>query len=503
MLAMSWSASGDLFGDGVNIAARLQALAEPGGVCISGTAHEHVRRLLPSLPFVDLGPQTVKNIDEPVRAYRAVARRGTPAPAAGGPEPDRAKSLPLPDKPSIAVLPFTNMSGDPEQEYFADGLVEDIITALSRVRSFFVIARNSSFTYKGRAVDVRQIGRELGVRYIVEGSIRKSGSRVRIVGQLVDATTGHHVWADRFDGDMSDIFDLQDKVTESVVGAIEPSIRREEIRQARTKPTDYITAYDLYLRALPGFYSMTREGFAEVRRLTNEALSIDPDFTLAKALGAYIRSISVSQCWHEPDDIRVADPHGARGAGRGARRPDEPAVCRPGPGLQRQGLRDRVGRHRPLPPPQPQLRPELHRQRLGQRPLQPPAGRDRSFPSGHAPEPGRPGEGHRALGHRHELPDAPAVRGCSEWGEMALREMPGYGSSYRVVIGAFVGLGRMDEARAAARRHDGGVPDLLTEPAEADQSVAGQGVWRALYRGDADCWRARGTVALRRCADAR
>lgn len=214
--------------------------------------------------------------------------------------------MPLPDKPSIAVLPFTNMSGDPEQEYFADGLVEEIITSLSRVRSFFVIARNSTFTYKGRAVDVRQVARELGVRYVLEGSIRKAGNRVRITGQLIDARTGHHVWADRFDGDVSDVFELQDKVTEIVVGAVEPSIRLEEIREARAKPTRYITAYDLYLRALPRFYSMTAEGFADVRELTNEALSIDPGFSLAKALGAYIRSISVSQCWHQPDDIRVA-----------------------------------------------------------------------------------------------------------------------------------------------------------------------------------------------------
>jgi adenylate cyclase len=212
----------DLFGDGVNIAARLQTLAEPGGICISGAVHEHVRRLLP-LRFSDLGPQVVKNIDEPVRTY--LLSSSTAPPAVTAQEPDRPKPLPLPDKPSIAVLPFTNMSGDPEQEYFADGLVEEIITGLSRVKSFFVIARNSSFTYKSRAVDVRQVSRELGVRYVLEGSIRKAGSRVRIVGQLVDATTGHHVWADRFDGDISDIFDLRDKVTESVVGAVEPSIR--------------------------------------------------------------------------------------------------------------------------------------------------------------------------------------------------------------------------------------------------------------------------------------
>ncbi|MER8710519.1 adenylate cyclase, partial [Mesorhizobium sp. M1088] len=286
---------GDLYGDGVNIAARLDSIADPGTVVVSGTAYDHLQGKL-DCGFTSLGNLRLKNIERPVRAYRVETDAGASV----------AASPPLPAKPSIAVLPFTNMSGDPDQEYFADGLVEDIITGLSRVNSFFVIARNSSFTYKGRAVDLRQVGRELGVRYVLEGSIRRAGSRVRISGQLVDAISGHHVWADRFEGDVSDIFDLQDKVTESVVGAVEPSIRLQEIKQARMKPTDYIGAYDLYLRALPRFYSMTREGFADVRRLTNEALSIDPDFTLAKALGAYIRSLSVSQCWHEPDDIRVA-----------------------------------------------------------------------------------------------------------------------------------------------------------------------------------------------------
>ena len=289
----------DLFGDGVNIAARLQALAPPGAICISGAVYEHVRRLLPHR-FSDLGPQVVKNIDEPVRAYLL----SSDAASEGAVQlPGRSTPLPLPDKPSIAVLPFTNLSGDPEQEYFADGLVEDIITALSRVRSFFVIARNSSFTYKGRAVDVRQVSRELGVRYVLEGSIRKAGSRVRIVGQLVDGITGHHVWADRFEGD----------IERHLRAAGQGHRKRGRCGRAEHPPGgdpagahqahQLITAYDLYLRALPGFYSMTREGFADVRQLTNEALSIDPEFTLAKALGAYIRSISVSQCWHEPDDV--------------------------------------------------------------------------------------------------------------------------------------------------------------------------------------------------------
>jgi len=224
----------------VNTAARLQALAQPGGICVSGAVHEHVRKVLP-LRFLDLGPQVVKQNDEPVRAY-AVASGAAPEHTTPA-QPDRSTPLPLPDRPSIAVLPFTNIGGDPEQEYFADGLVEDIITALSRVRSFFVIARNSSFTYKGRAVDVRRVSRELGVRYVLEGSIRKAGGRVRIVGQLVDGTTGHHVWADRFDGDVSDIFELQDKITEawsapsSRASAWRRSGRRASSRPAPSRPT--------------------------------------------------------------------------------------------------------------------------------------------------------------------------------------------------------------------------------------------------------------------------
>ena len=440
---------GDLFGDGVNIAARLQTLAEPGGVCISGTAYEHVRKL-PALRFSDLGPQLVKNIAEPVRAYLLSSDQAPPGDARR--PPDKARPLPLPDKPSIAVLPFTNMSGDPEQEYFADGLVEEIITGLSRVRSFFVIARNSSFTYKGRAVDVRQVSRELGVRYVLEGSIRKAGSRVRIVGQLIDATTGHHVWADRFEGDISDIFDLQDKVTESVVGAVEPSIRSQEIKQARAKPTSYITAYDLYLRALPHFYSMTREGFAEVRRLTNEALSIDPGFTLAKALGAYIRSISVSQCWHEPDDVRVA-VRMAREVLAEAR--EDPTSLRFAAQVLAYSAKDYetalsvIERSLYLNPNsaqgytgggwvnthsgRPLVAIEHFERAMRLSPLDPEKGIALS-----------------GIGMSHLMLER--FEEALQWGETALQEMSNYGSSHRVVICALVGLGRLDEARTAARR---------------------------------------------------
>jgi adenylate cyclase len=433
----------------VNIAARLQTLAEPGGICISGAVYEHVRRLLP-LRFSDLGPQVVKNIDEPVRAY--LLSPSTAPQVVTAQEPDRPKPLPLPDKPSIAVLPFTNMSGDPEQEYFADGLVEEIITGLSRVKSFFVIARNSSFTYKGRAVDVRQVSRELGVRYVLEGSIRKAGSRVRIVGQLVDATTGHHVWADRFDGDISDIFDLQDKVTESVVGAVEPSIRLQEIRQARTKPTGYATAYDLYLRALPHFYSMTREGFTEVRQLTNEALSIDPDFTLAKALGAYIRSISVSQCWHEPDDVRVA-VRMAREAIAEAR--DDPTSLRFAAQVLAYSAKDYEQAlsaiERSL-----YLNPNSAQGYTGSGWVNTHSGRPLvaidHFHRAMRLSPIDPEKGIALSGIGMSYLMLERFDEALTWGENALREMPNYGSSHRVVIGALVGLQRLEGARAAAHR---------------------------------------------------
>jgi TolB-like protein/class 3 adenylate cyclase len=271
---------GDLFGDSVNIAARLQTLANAGGVCLSGVAHDQVRKILP-FAFTDLGAQQVKNIDEPVRAFALVAERTAVVTAF-----NTSVSLPLPDKPSIAVLPFQNMSGDPEQEYFADGMVEDIITGLSRSKSLFVIARNSSFTYKGKAVDIKQVGRELGVRYVLEGSVRKSGNRVRITGQLIDTTAGTHLWADRFDSQLEDIFDLQDRVTSSVIGAIYPQLERAEIERAQRKPTESLKAYDYYLRALATFYKYTSETCIEALELTKTANDLDPEFALGYALGA-------------------------------------------------------------------------------------------------------------------------------------------------------------------------------------------------------------------------
>jgi TolB-like protein/class 3 adenylate cyclase len=273
---------GDLFGDGVNIAARLQTLASAGGVCLSAVAYDQVRKILP-FTFADLGAQQVKNIHEPVRAFALVAKRATVVTASANASVPPA----LPDKPSIAVLPFQNMSGDPEQDYFADGMVEDIITALSRFKALFVIARNSSFTYKGRVVDVKQVGRELGVRYVLEGSVRKAANRVRITGQLVDTSTGVHLWADRFDGGLDDVFDLQDKVTESVVGAIAPAVEKAEIERAKRRPTESLDAYALYLRGLARFFQFaSRQANGEALRLFNSAIELDPDFASAYALAA-------------------------------------------------------------------------------------------------------------------------------------------------------------------------------------------------------------------------
>jgi TolB-like protein/class 3 adenylate cyclase/Tfp pilus assembly protein PilF len=267
----------DLLGDGVNVAARLEGLSEPGGICISESAYQQVRDKL-DVAFEDAGEQQLKNIARPVRTYRLRLDR----------PPRQAKpALPLPDKPSIAVLPFQNMSGDPEQEYFADGVVEEIITALSRFRELFVIARNSSFTYKGRAVDVKQAGRELGVRYVLEGSVRKAPNRVRITAQLIDAISGNHLWADRIDGTLDDIFKLQDQVTENVVGAIAPKIEQAEIERTKHKPTDSLDAYDCYLQAMMHFYKWTRESISEALRLLYRALELDPNFASAYGLAAW------------------------------------------------------------------------------------------------------------------------------------------------------------------------------------------------------------------------
>jgi TolB-like protein len=280
---------GDIFGDGVNVAARLEGLAEPGGICISARVREDVSGRL-DLAVEDIGDQALKNISRPVRVFRVAMDQ----------KPASQPALAVPDKPSIAVVPFANISGDPEQEYFADGMVEEIITALSRIRWLFVIARNSSFTYKGQAVDVKQVGRELGVRYVLEGSVRKAGGRVRITAQLIDAVTGTHLWADRFDGSLEDVFDLQDKVAVSVAGVIEPALQAAETAHSVGRPTTDLTAYDLYLRAYAMALSSARH-IPEALRLMEKAIARDPRYGNALAWAAFC-------CYRLVGDGRSEDP---------------------------------------------------------------------------------------------------------------------------------------------------------------------------------------------------
>jgi TolB-like protein/class 3 adenylate cyclase len=291
---------GDIYGDGVNIAARVEPLAGPGAICLSDSAYQQMKGKL-TLDVNDMGERQLKNIAQPVRVYGVRLDSTSARPA-----------LALPDKPSIAVLPFENMSGDPEQEYFVDGMAEDIITALSRMRWLFVIARNSSFTYKGRAVDVKQVGRELGVRYVLEGSVRKAANRVRITGQLIDTATGAHLWADRFDGALEDVFDLQDQVTTNVVGAIAPTLQRAEIERAKRKPTDSLDAYDYFLRGMASVHQWTADANDEALQMFRKAFALDPDFASAYGMAAWCytwRSINrwtIDHIQENAETIRLA-----------------------------------------------------------------------------------------------------------------------------------------------------------------------------------------------------
>ncbi|MDP6353277.1 MAG: adenylate/guanylate cyclase domain-containing protein [Alphaproteobacteria bacterium] len=281
-------ADGSVYGSGVNVAARLEALAEPGGVTISEDIFRQVDGKT-ALGFEDIGEHEVKNIARPVRAYR-VSTETTSTETPAGPD----KPLPLPDKPSIAVLSFDNLSGEPEQEYFAEGIAEDLITSLSHIRWLFVTARNSTFTYKGKAVDVRQVGKELGVRYVLEGSVRMGANRVRVTAQLIDATTGNHVWAERYDRELTDLFDLQDEITEAIVISIGPELDAMERARARRKPPENLDAWESYQRGLWSLYRLTKDENREARRLFERAITLDPSFAAAHAALAYTHILAVN-----------------------------------------------------------------------------------------------------------------------------------------------------------------------------------------------------------------
>jgi adenylate cyclase len=285
----------DIFGDGVNVAARLEALADPGGIMVSSVVHDQVRDKL-SFGFESLGEQAVKNIARPVGVHRIHIAEQVAADKSTMAAVGRLERMPS-ERPSIAVLPFANMSGDPEQEYFADGITEDLITALSKLRWLFVIARNSSFIFKGKAVDVKRVARELGVRYVLEGSVRKSGNRVRITAQLIDAATGNHIWAERYDGELKDIFDLQDQVTTRVVGAIAPKLEQVEIERAKRKPTESLDAYDHYLRGMTNLHQWTKESSDEALRQFYRAIELDPGFASAYGMAAWGFVLRKANSW--------------------------------------------------------------------------------------------------------------------------------------------------------------------------------------------------------------
>jgi TolB-like protein/class 3 adenylate cyclase len=297
----------DILGDGVNIAARLEGIAEPGGVCLSASAHEHVQGRIKA-DFTDLGEKQLKNIARPVRVYQTSLVSKSKIDLSERP------SLPLPDRPSIAVLPFQNMSGDPEQEYFADGMVEDIVTGLSRIKWLFVTARNSSFTYKGKAVDVRQVGRELGVRYVLEGGVRKSGTRLRVTAQLVEAETGAHLWADKFDGALEDVFDLQDQITDRLVGIVEPSLQRSEVERSRRKRPESLDAHDLYLRALPYVSPISPANAPTATEYLLKALELEPNYPAAHAYLAWAHLIHFAHGGGFDEADKIAGLRHARAA---------------------------------------------------------------------------------------------------------------------------------------------------------------------------------------------
>jgi len=286
----------DIFGDGVNIAARLEGIAEPGGVCMSDDAYRQVRGKV-EIACDDMGPQLLKNIAEPLRAWRVRLTGQIPSAGQSGSAVSQAQGLPLPDKPSIAVLPFQNMSGDPEQEYFADGIAEDVLTTLSKIQELMVIARNSSFVFKGQTRDIREIGRTLGVRYVLEGSVRKAGNRVRLAAQLIDSLNGSHVWADRFEGDLDDVFKLQDRITQDIVAALEVRLTFGEQTRVWRKRSGSPLVYEHFLKCRTLYVKFARHTHAQARNEAEQALAINPTYSPALFLLGFILTDQVRFGW--------------------------------------------------------------------------------------------------------------------------------------------------------------------------------------------------------------
>jgi adenylate cyclase len=452
----------EIYGDGVNVAARLEALATPGGICVSRVVRDQVRDKL-GFAFDDRGEQQVKNIARPVRVFD-VNMAGetmilTPDSAARAP-------LSLPDKPSIAVLPFQNMSGDPEQEYFADGMVEEIITALSRIRWLFVIARNSSSTYKGRSVGVKQVGRELGVRYVLEGSVRKGGNRVRITAQLIEAETGAHLWADRFDGSLEDVFDLQDKVAINVAGVIEPALQAAEVRRSAARPTHDVTAYDLYLRALATYYPITKERLLEALKLLHQAIAIDPYCGPALSLAAMCQMRLFREGWADESEAVGKGVDLARQALQAAG--DDPAILA-NAAFVLANFGEDIGAMMALIDRALTLTPSFSRGWFLSGVLRLWAGQhDLAIEHAEAalrlsPRE-RTGTPLSLIGEAHffkrEFDEAAAKL------LLSVQENPGYPHSYRVLAACYAQMGRLDEARAIIARLRSITPRLVPSSAQ-------------------------------------
>jgi adenylate cyclase len=457
----------EIYGDGVNVAARLEALATPGGICVSRVVRDQVRDKL-GFAFDDRGEQQVKNIARPVRVFD-VSMAGetmtlTPDAAARAP-------LSLPGKPSIAVLPFQNMSGDPEQEYFADGMVEEIITALSRIRWLFVIARNSSFTYKGRSVGVKQVGRELGVRYVLEGSVRKGGNRVRITAQLIEAETGAHLWADRFDGSLEDVFDLQDKVAINVAGVIEPALQAAEVRRSAARPTHDITAYDLYLRALATYYPITKERLVEALELLHQALAIDRHCGPALSLAAMCQMRLFREGWAEESETAGRGVDLARQALQAAG--DDPGILA-NAAFVLANFGEDIGAMMALVDRALTLTPSFSRGWFLSGVLRLWAGQH-NLAIEHAETALRLSPRERTgtplslIGEAHffkrEFGDAASKL------LLSIQENPGYPHSYRVLAACYAQMGRLDEARAIIARLRSITPRLVPSAAQLRSPV--------------------------------